>query len=336
MKNNKDYSRRQALKSIALLPFLGVAGREVLPSQEAGAARLPSVDLQEIKGVLPKGKLGHHEVSRLIIGTNPINGYAHSRDLAYVGSLFRAYHTEEKVFETLMMAEQAGINCIGSGFVSLALLAKYKKETGSKILIIGQVGLNSNTKNIFEQFDQAAEMGIDIFQLHGEWCDRLVLQNRFDDIARLLDYAREQGMMAGMGAHMIDSQMVCAEKGIIPDFYMVTMHHGNYWSAHPVENRIAYESVGTKQADHNKWHDNCFCTFPDRTVDFVSKTTIPVIGFKTMAAGAIPPKDGIGWAFENGADFVNAGMLDFQLIDDINITISILNDLPDRSRKWFS
>lgn len=336
MKKDNKCSRRQALKSIAILPLMGVAGREVFPRQVDSAAKLPSAALQELKGVLPKGKLGNNEISRLIIGSNPINGYAHSRDLAYVGSLFRAYHTEEKVFETLMMAEQAGINCIGSGFASLALLAKYKKETGSKIIVIGQVGLNSNSKNIFEQFDQAAGTGIDIFQLHGEWCDRLVLEKRFDDIAKLLHHAREQGMMAGMGAHMIDSQIVCAEKGIIPDFYMVTMHHGNYWSAHPVESRVAYESVGTKQADHNKWHDNCFCTFPDRTVDFVSKTNIPVIGFKTMAAGAIPPKDGIRWAFENGADFVNAGMLDFQLIDDINITISILNDLPDRRRKWFS
>lgn len=336
MKKNKIFTRRQALKRITVLPLLGVTGSEVFARQADSDFMTPSSTLQELKGVLTKGRLGKHEISRLIIGSNPINGFAHSRDLEYVGSLFRAYNTEKKVFETLMIAEQAGINCIGSGFTSLALLAKYKKETGSKIIVIGQVGLNSNTKNIFEQFGQAIEKGVDIIQLHGEWCDRLVLENRFDDIARLLDYVRKQGMMAGMGAHMIDSQIVCAEKGIIPDFYMVTMHHGNYWSAHPVENRVAYESIGTKQSDHDKWHDNCFCTFPERTVEFVNKTTVPVIGFKTMAAGAIPPQDGIRWAFGNGADFVNAGMLDFQLIDDINSTIGILNNLPERKRKWFS
>lgn len=335
MKKDKVCSRRQVLKSIAVLPLLGVSGRDVFSRKVESSTNIQSQALQNLKGILPKGRLGKHEISRLILGSNPINGFAHSRDLEYVGSLFKAYNTEKKVFETLMIAEQAGINCIGSGFTSLALLAKYKKETGSKIIVIGQVGLNSNTKNIFEQFGQATETGVDIIQLHGEWCDRLVLEKRFDDISRLLDYVRQQGMVAGMGAHMIDSQIVCAEKGIIPDFYMVTMHHGNYWSAHPVENRIAYESIGTKQPDHNKWHDNCFCTFPERTIEFVNKTTVPVIGFKTMAAGAIPPKDGIRWAFGNGADFVNAGMLDFQLIGDINTTISILNDLPERRRKWF-
>jgi len=336
MKKNKIFTRRQALKGITILPLLGVSGTEVFARQADSDLKIPSSTLHELKGVLPKGRLGKHEISRLIIGSNPINGFAHSRDLAYVGSLFRAYNTEKKVFETLMMAEQAGINCIGSGFASLALLENYKKGTGSKILVIGQVGLNRNSKNIFEQFDQAIGFGVDIIQLHGEWCDRLVVEKRFDDIARLLDYVRKQGMIAGMGAHTIDSQIVCAEKGIIPDFYMVTMHHSSYWSAHPAENRIAYESTGTKQSDHNKWHDNCFCTFPERTVEFVNNTTIPVIGFKTMAAGAIPPQDGIRWAFGNGADFVNAGMLDFQLIDDINSTIDILENLRERKRKWFS
>jgi hypothetical protein len=336
MKKAKTCSRRQALKNMAVLPLIGIAGSELLPGQTDNVLQLTSKALKGLKGVLPKGRLGKHEISRLILGSNPMNGFAHSRDLAYVGSLFSAYHTEKKVFETLMIAEQAGINCIGSGFTSLALLAKYRKETGSKMIVIGQVGLNSNRGNIFEQFDQAIDTGVDIIQLHGEWCDRLVVGKRFNDIAKLIDYIRKQNMMAGMGAHMVDSQIACAEKGIIPDFYMVTMHHSNYWSAHPIENRVAYESIGTKQTDHNKWHDNCFCTFPDRTVEFVSKTNVPVIGFKTMAAGAIPPADGIRWAFENGADFVNAGMLDYQLISDINITLEILNNLPGRKREWFS
>ncbi len=336
-KKQKLYSRRQALRGIAAIPLLGM-GAAGIHSNMANSDRenTSQEPAKEPGGVLPKGKIGKFEVSRLIIGSNPINGFAHSRDLAYVGSLFRAYHTEKKVFETLMTAEQAGINSIGSGFNSLALIAKYKKETGSKILVIAQVGLNRNTTDIFEQFNQAIDIGVDLIQLHGEWCDRLVVANRFDDISKILDYIRKQGFVAGMGAHMVDSQVVCAEKGIIPDFYMVTMHHSNYWSAHPMEKRVAYESIGTKNSDHNQWHDNCFCTFPDRTVKFVNETKVPVIGFKTMAAGAIPPKDGIRWAFENGADFVNAGMLDYQLIDDINITLEILNNLPQRKRGWFS
>jgi hypothetical protein len=39
-----------------------------------------------------------------------IGGWAHSRDLTYVSSLFKAYNTEAKIFETLELAEQCGIN----------------------------------------------------------------------------------------------------------------------------------------------------------------------------------------------------------------------------------
>jgi len=43
--------------------------------------------LKKLKGVLPKGKLGKYEISRLVIGCNPMGGWSHSRDLNYVGQL---------------------------------------------------------------------------------------------------------------------------------------------------------------------------------------------------------------------------------------------------------
>jgi hypothetical protein len=92
---------------------------------------------------------------------------------------------------------------------------------------------------------------------------------------------------------------------------------------------------GTKYLDHNKFHDNCFCLFPDKTVEFVNRTKVPVMGFKVLAAGAIQPEDGFKWAFQNGADFICVGMFDFQIVDDVNIATSVLKNLPDRKREWF-
>jgi hypothetical protein len=62
----------------------------------------------------------------------------------------------------------------------------------------------------------------------------------------------------------------------------------------------------------------------------------PWIAFKVLAAGAIEPKDGFRYAFENGADFICVGMFDFQIIDDVNTVNKILGDLKNRERKWFS
>ena len=60
----------------------------------------------------------------------------------------------------------------------------------------------------------------------------------------------------------------------------------------------------------------------------------PWIAFKTMAAGAIHPRDGFKYAFENGADFVCAGMYDFQMVEDVNIALETLNGELNRKRAW--
>ena len=343
--NNKPVNvRREVLKNLITIPILGVMGVGAINIQRkfgvdvtSGATiRVKSEALSELKGTLPKGKLGNFEVSRLVMGGNLINGYAHSRDLIYVNSLFKAYNTEKKIFETLNLAENAGINTISIGFGAIPFIAKYKKITGSKITLIGQVGINKESDNIYDWFDQAIDFGVDMLQLTGNWCDWLVRDGKTDIIGKMLEHARQNGLTAGLGAHTIDSLIICEGKGIIPDYYMKTMHHDNYWSAHPRENRKPFEVDGIKSLDHNMYHDNCFDTFPDRTIEFVNRAKVPVMGFKVLAAGAIKPEDGFRWAFENGADFICVGMFDFQIVSDVNITMKILNDLHARKRDWFS
>jgi hypothetical protein len=59
------------------------------------------------------------------------------------------------------------------------------------------------------------------------------------------------------------------------------------------------------------------------------------MGFKVLAAGSIEPKDGFNWAFEKGADFICVGMFDFQVVEDVNTTIDVLDNLQGRTRAWY-
>jgi uncharacterized membrane protein YphA (DoxX/SURF4 family) len=347
-------SRREALKNLATLPVLGAMGWGAVSNfktygvdvMSGATIQVKRLALNELKGELPKGKIGNHEISRLIAGGNLIGGWAHSRDLIYVSSLFKAYNTEQKVYETLMLAEQAGINAINIGFPSNPLLAKYKKMTGSKIKVISQVhpnldnsklsqiGPNTNKKLYFENIDKAIDFGVDIVQVQGNWCDWLVRDNKLEVIHEMLEHIRQQGYTAGLGAHSVESLIACADQGIIPDYYMKTMHHDQYWSAHPRENRFPFEVDGKEYLDHNRFHNNMFCLFPERTIDFVSKAKVPIMGFKVLAAGAIEPKDGFKWAFDNGADFICVGMFDFQVVSNVNIAIDCLKTTV-RTREWY-
>ena len=339
-------TRRETIKNLITLPVLGALGAGAYRAQQiygidvtSGASvRVNQVALNELKGELPHGKIGDLKMSRLIMGGNLIAGWSHARDLMYVNSLFKAYNTERKVYDTLTLAEKAGINTISVGFSALALIAKYKEITKSKINIIAQVGIPDNNydKNVFEFVDRAIDLGASAVQVSGNLCDWCARDERLDVVEKMLGRIRSQGYVAGLGAHTIDSFLLCEEQGIIPDYYMKTMHHDNYWSAHPRENRQPFEVDGKCYTDHNMFHDNCFCPFPDRTIEFVNRVEVPVVGFKVLAAGAIEPKDGFKWAFENGADFICVGMFDFQVVDDVNICIDTLSNLENRNRKWFA
>ena len=336
-------TRRDLLKNLITIPALGLLGwgafrhqhQYGVDSTTGATIQIGRAELSELKGVLPKGKIGKHEISRLVAGGNLIGGWAHSRDLIYVPSLFKAYNTERKVFETLILAEQAGINTINIGFPSNALLQKYKKVTGSQMKVITQVGPDMDNNDYYKFINQAIDFGVDIIQIQGNWCDWLVRDGKIDVIQKMMDQIKNQGYTAGLASHTIDALIACETEGIIPDYYMKTMHHDRYWSAHPMENRVPFEVDGQKNSDHNKFHDNLFCLYPDRTVDFVNRSKVPVMGFKVLAAGAIEPEDGFKWAFENGADFICVGMFDFQIVNDVNITLDTLKNLQNRKREWY-
>ncbi len=338
-----DASRRDTIRNLVTIPVLGAAGVGALVNRKrygmdtvSGATiKIGAVDIKELKGELPKGKLGQHEISRLVMGGNMIGGWAHARDLIYVSSLFKAYNTEKKVFETLALAEQAGINTINIGFSSLETLHKYKKITGSKIKVITQIQPNKEG-DLFANTNKAIDYGSEILQVQGNHADWMVRDGKTEDIGKMIDYIRSQGFTAGLGAHTIDTLITCEEMGIIPDYYMKTMHHDNYWSAHPRENRKPFEVDGKNSPDHNQFHNNLFCLFPDRVTEFVNRVKVPVMGFKVLAAGAIQPADGFRWAFENGADWICVGMFDFQIVKDVNIAINVLDTLKNRQRDWYA
>ena len=92
----------------------------------------------------------------------------------------------------------------------------------------------------------------------------------------------------------------------------------------------------TRYLDHNKFHDNMFDLFPEKTIELMARKKQPWIAFKTLAAGAIAPKSAFEFCFKNGADFLAVGMFDFQVIEDRIVTLQTLaqKEIQQRQRPW--
>lgn len=327
-----SFKRRQFLRDMISVPFLGAFAYAAYKKKKwdsfeekflnetpdaATSATLKNFNfatLNDLKAQVPKGKIGDLDLSRLIMGGNLIGGWAHSRDLIYVSKLVKAYHSDERVMMTLQLAEKCGVNSIITNPSLGRIINKYWHETGGKMKFISDCGYGGN---FIAGIEKSEEVGASAMYCQGELADRMVKEGDFETMAKGLELIRSYGKPAGIGAHRIETIKGCVEKGLKPDFWVKTLHHHNYWSAHP-------------QAD---WHDNMYCFKPQETIDFMNTLEEPWIAFKVLAAGSITPEDGFRYAFEQGADFICVGMYDFQIVEDCNIVSDSLMNV-NRIRKW--
>jgi hypothetical protein len=283
---------------------------------------------------MPCGKIGNVKISRLILGSNMMGGHSHARDLSYVGPLMRAYNSEEKIMETLALAEAEGINTISQG--DAALIQRYNQRYGGKMQQLGplHVLVTDSDQQIRDSVRKLVDTGPAAIYVFGHDGDKLVRDGRTDLIAKALEYVRDEGLPAGVGGHSLHVVTECEAHKINPDFYFKTFHRDNYWSRTLEENRDEYCWYKGASNDPGHYHDNMWCMDPELTTEVMQKVEAPWIAYKVLAAGAIHPKTGFSYAFRNGADFIVVGMFDFQVQMDAEIVRDTLTSMRRRDRPW--
>jgi hypothetical protein len=305
-------------------------------------ARLKALDLNDPKTaakqkMMPVGKIGNLTLGRLISGCNLISMNMHARDLDYVKQLAANYNTEERIFMTMKKCEEYGINSIvlkHSNFKRFRL-AKYWSQWGGKMKWIADV-ITKDLNRFEPLLVEHLELGASAAYLWGGITDIWYHQNKHDNIIKAFEILKKYDIPVGIGAHRLEPIVFCEKQGIVPDFYIKTLHHDNYWSAHPKQNRRFIEMYEENSPRHDEYHDNMFCHNCRETVEFMQDVKVPWIAFKVLAAGAIPPRDGLNYAYAGGADFVCLGMFDFQIKQDVAYTLKAIKEAKHRKRPWIA
>lgn len=307
-----------------------------LQAGQAQPGTSPTVQTDIPPGSLPCGKIGKVSLSRLLIGGNLIGGWAHSRDLAYASKLFKSYNTEAKVMETLELALACGINTIQLDPACWDVISQFNATHSTKIQTMVCIPVLEDKAQMNDAIKEQVDRGADLIYSHGGVTDSFMMKGgSIDVIGQMMDLIKAQGVPAGVGGHSLNMPKACEAAKIDTDFYVKTFHMDRYWSATPEEHREEYDWM-RGNADHNKNNDNMWCNNAEETAAFMETVQKPWVAFKVMAAGAISPRFAFPHAFRNGADFVIAGMFDFQVEEDVKLAIDSINKADQRSRSWIS
>src|SRR5205814_6635132 len=104
---------------------VGVATGVAAMSSPAGAADAPGAS------PLPMVTLGSHQITRLIIGGNPIYGYSHFNK--HFDRHLTTWHTSDRVMELWKRCEQGGLNTFQNSYAERTLsdVDRYRAEGGT-------------------------------------------------------------------------------------------------------------------------------------------------------------------------------------------------------------
>jgi hypothetical protein len=172
--------------------------------------------------LLPTVRLGPHQVTRLIIGGNPIYGYSHFNKL--LSQHQSAWHTPERIVELLKRCEQAGLNTWQNSYAERTLqdLERYR-EAGGKMhwLCLGKPDWDQQPDRI----DDAARHKPIGIAPHGALAEKLHRQGKLAVLTDLLKRIRDQGVLVGLSAHNPALITLAEEKGWDVDYYMCCLYY---------------------------------------------------------------------------------------------------------------
>ena len=172
--------------------------------------------------MLPTISLGKHQVTRLVLGGNPVYGHSHFNRL-YSQHLID-YHTPDRVVELLRACEQAGINAWQNSYTerTLADIDRVRSE-GIKFqwLCLGKTDWDEHPE-LIDHVAKRQPIGI---APHGALAERLHREKKIPVLLDALKRIRSNGVLVGLSAHNPALIELSEEQGWDVDYYMCCQYY---------------------------------------------------------------------------------------------------------------
>jgi hypothetical protein len=245
--------------------------------------------------LLPTVKLGKHQITRLIIGGNPVYGHSHFNRI--FSQSMTEWHTPERVVALLKRCEQAGINCWQNSYAERTLqdLERYR-EAGGKMhwLCLGKPDWDEHPDRI----DDAAKHKPIGIAPHGALAERLYRDKKLDVLTDLLKRIHDQGVLVGLSAHNPALIELAEDKGWEVDYYMCCL----YYLTRP---RAEFQKLLGTDLPLGEIY---LPSDPPRMFKVIGAVKKPCLAYKVLAAGRrIGSKAEIRECFKTALEHVKSG-----------------------------
>lgn len=248
--------------------FASRTRRRFLQASAAGLA-MPAVSAKAAE--LPKVKFSGTDITRLVIGSNPLYGYSHFNPL--LSRMMREWMTPERRLETLQRAEQAGINTWQVHYASDVLedLRRYREAGGKMNLLLLGMGDVMKDYRLLRGLHEIKPLGV---AHHGNMTDDLIRDGHKDKVQDWCRAARDAGLRVGVSTHNPSVVDLIEEEDWDIDYFMTCMYRITRSHA---EARAEYDEapVGEIYMERD----------PERMLERVRATRKPCFAFKVLGAG---------------------------------------------------
>jgi hypothetical protein len=262
-------TRREFLQTSAALAVSGLSGAQAALGAQTPdqTGPLPPAAVQA-----PKMKFGGAEISRMVLGVNPLYGFSHFN--SDYSSAMRAWYTQDRVCALLHRANSFGINAFN--YVNMGRApqdwARFVAEGGKMHLII-QVTAKDDAAQLVRDLKPLA------LQRRGEEIDLAFRNGTLASEREWCKRARDLGVMVGVGTHKPEVIELVEEQGWDIDFYSGCVYNR---TRTPEEWRQALNGELMEMPG-----DIYMQSDPARMFAAIKKTPKPCFAFKILAAGRI-------------------------------------------------
>lgn len=222
---------------------------------------------------LPTVPFGRYQISRLIMGDNPIYGYSHFNQL--LSGHQKEANSSDQVMATLRRAEEVGVNAWQNTLTerSAADLRRYRDEGGAIHYFCLSGG--GNWYDDPSLIDEAAGHHPIGMAPHGSGvAGRCLRENRLDHLLDILKRIRDAGVMVGLSVHNPRVIEIAEEEDWDIDYYMTALYYLQ-GAQEEFERKFGYAPLGEIYLREHR----------DHMFGIIRDTAKPCIVFKVLAAG---------------------------------------------------